>query len=155
MCILTGLRVQDIGIPQGYLVDDVAGCEAECDIFPGCNAVSFYTELIEDTGTNCFLKTIGEACMVPADAKDDPTAILSLKCPDDQAVAPAPVAGSPLVADGPVAAEGPGAVVDDTGTTRDLDLGDDAVAPEDDGSSAVPVGATVVAVAVVAVAALL
>lgn len=83
---ITGLAanlvsIEDIG--TGLVVDDVAGCEDACTAEPSCNAASFYNEAIAGTGgKNCYLKVLGDACMLPTDAIDDAGATLSLKCPE-------------------------------------------------------------------------
>ena len=154
--------MQDIGPPAGILVENVEECQAECDALAECNAASYYIELIEDTQTNCFLKKIGEACMVPGDAIQDDNAVLSLKCEDDQAMAP--MADAPMMAGAPLAADAPAAGDDATGgadgaTTRDVDpgAGDDTADDEvaDEGSGAGSLGVSVAAAAIAAVAALI
>lgn len=113
--------MQDIG--EGLLVDDVEACEAACDAEPECNAASFYLEADEETMTNCFLKTLGESCMLPSDATDDDNAILSLKCDDAQGPAASPLSTDPL--DDPVTGAAANA------TSRDFSAeGPDAAAGE-------------------------
>lgn len=149
----TDVPIEDIGPSTGILVENAEECEAECDALEGCNAASYYIELIEDTQTNCFLKKIGEACMVPSDAIQDTNAVLSLKCPDDQAMAP--IADAPL-ADAPGAADAPAGDDDITGGagSRDVAL-EPAADVGDEGSAGAVARVGVAAAAIAAVAALL
>jgi hypothetical protein len=72
--------LQDIG--SGLSVADAAACALECDGKPACNAASYYGDQPTDQwpgGDNCYLKTLGDACGVPADAAAAPGAIFMIK----------------------------------------------------------------------------
>lgn len=73
--------MQDVG-DEGLLVMSAEECEAACAAVATCNMASYYLVVIADTGLNCYLKTLGDACMLPPDAIDDPNAIMSLQCDD-------------------------------------------------------------------------
>lgn len=73
------VMVEDIELPEGHkVVADQKECEEFCSATEGCNAASFYSELVG--GNNCWLKTIAEACALPSDAADNEKATLLLKC---------------------------------------------------------------------------
>lgn len=156
--------MQDIG--TGSSVADIGECQAACDAEPTCNAAAFYDPAFPESGLNCFLKVLGDACGLPEDATADPNATLSLKCDDPLAAAPAvAVAPAAAAADAPVGvgvtdASAADAPVDDEATAREADVGTDttvaggeAVAPE--GSSAAGMCASVAAVAVAGALALM
>lgn len=62
-------------------------CEEFCTATEGCNAASYYNEIVG--GNNCWLKKIANVCEVPSDAITDPNASLLLKFDDICALLPA------------------------------------------------------------------
>lgn len=61
----------------GSLVMDMVECAMKCDTTIGCNAASYYAEPI--SGNNCWLKTLGDPCELPADRQADAGATLLMK----------------------------------------------------------------------------
>lgn len=106
------LPVQDL---DGLLVETIEICESQCDSTPTCNAATFYSTQLPDTGKNCNLQVLGtDVCALPVDADDTPHATLSVKCGthknmdamDSPAVPPTP----PTAAGGVGAPESPSPV---------------------------------------------
>lgn len=74
------VSVVDVG--GGSTVADELACAEECDATAGCNAGSYYGAKPEadwPAGKNCWLKTIGVSCSLPADAMADAGAMLIMK----------------------------------------------------------------------------
>ena len=107
-------------------------CQDECDaIGAECTA---YTYIPESAGTemiNCFLKTMDHECVMPTDAREDPTRITALKCAEGGLDAPLgeAAAGAPAGA--------PGAALD---PTADAPTG--VVTPGGDGAADSTAGVT-------------
>ena len=53
-------------------------CEDLCSATEGCNAASYYLDHSAYNEKNCWLKTIANACEMPADAVANPNAVLLL-----------------------------------------------------------------------------
>jgi hypothetical protein len=70
----------------GHTVLDQMECEDLCTATEKCNAASYYLDGTSYGGMNCWLKIIADSCELPADADNDPNAVLLLKidatCPE-------------------------------------------------------------------------
>lgn len=117
----------------GNLVADQTECEDLCTATEGCNAASYYLDGSAFGNRNCWLKFIGEPCELPADADDDPNAVLLLQLDDTcedaitalgpdgamgpDAFGPESALGPDSIAEGPGSiAEGPGSIADGPGS---------------------------------------
>jgi hypothetical protein len=75
----------------GHTVLDQMECEDLCTATEKCNAASYYLDGTSYGGMNCWLKIIADSCELPADADNDPNAVLLLKIDATCAPLPQPI----------------------------------------------------------------